>query len=65
MICCETGHLETSKWLIETFENIDIHADNEYAFRSSCSNGRLETSKWLIETFENIDIKESFKNIFD
>ena len=53
---CENGHLEVAKWLIETFEGIDIHAVNEYAFRGACENGHLEVERWLIETFdEGID----------
>ena len=53
---CVKGHLEVAKWLIETFEGIDIHAENDQAFRWACENGHLEVARWLIEPFdERID----------
>ena len=55
-LTCMNGHLEIAKWLINTFPNIDIHAEDEYAFRYSCYNGNLLIAKWLIEIFPNIDI---------
>ena len=54
--CCFYDRLEVVKWLIETFDDIDVHTNNECAFRWSCENGYLEISKWLIETFNDIDV---------
>ena len=47
----ENGHLEVAKFLI-SLENghgkINIHAENEYAFRWACQNGHLEVAKFLL-----------------
>ena len=53
---CRNGHLEVAKWLVETFDDIDVHVDDEYVFRWSCYNGQLEVVKWLIETFDDINV---------
>ena len=47
--------------LINKFNDIDIHAHREYAFRLSCYNNHLEIAKWLIDlslhkNFTPIDI---------
>ena len=50
---CRDGNLEEIK---KIFENkiIDIHADNEWAFRLFCRKGNFECAKWLYE----ISVKE-------
>jgi len=53
--CCN-GRLDMSKWLIENFGNINVHAQGDYAFIHSCSNGHLDMSKWLIENFGDINV---------
>ena len=53
---CRNGHLEVVKWLVETFDDIDVHAENEEAFILSCVHGYLEIAKWLFETFGDIDV---------
>ena len=46
---CKAGNLDLAKWLIENFNNIDVHAYNEYAFIFCCNNGHLDVAKLLIE----------------
>ena len=58
--CIKKGHLETSKWLyqlgIDLASPIDIHVDDDFAFRWSCYNGHLETSKWLCTLYSGYTI---------
>ena len=58
-ICCETGDLELLK-ILYTFPNIDVHTNNDYAFRLSCSNGHLYVAQWLcsIEPSYGIEITD-------
>ena len=48
------GYFKIAKWLVnlsiqKNFIPINIHAQNEYAFRWSCEKGYLEIAKWLVE----------------
>ncbi len=47
-----------SKWLIDTFDNINVHSYDDFAFKWSCVYGNLDTSKWLIDTFDNINVHD-------
>ena len=59
--------------LKENGEMINIHANNEYAFRWSCSTRRIEIAKWLcslcdeyyIEIENNKIVKHGIKNMYD
>lgn len=56
--CCQRGHLDVAKWLIQMSDSndenkIDIHSDNEAAFRWSCKNGYMNVAKWLVELGES------------
>ena len=60
---CEKGHLETVKYLVETFNLTieDVRTYDNDALRCACGNGHLETIKYLIEKFdikqESLDFK--------
>jgi len=45
---CQTNN-RLCRLLIKKYNDINIHAHDEYAFRLSCKYGHLETSQWLIE----------------
>jgi hypothetical protein len=62
---CENGHLETVKWLWESFR-YDLKSYNSYfmsdyhgrkvsmydkAFYESCDNGHIDVAKWLVSLF--------------
>ena len=44
---CSYGYVETAKWLY-SLGNIDIHTENEFAFRWSCMYDKKEIVKWFI-----------------
>ncbi len=60
MFCklCKGGKIcDTLQFYYEWKHIIDIHYDNEYAFRWSCKNGYLDLVKWLWKiSDEKIDI---------
>lgn len=45
---CRLGLLFFSKYLVFKY-NIDIHTDDEAAFKSSCHGGHIDVVMWLIE----------------
>jgi hypothetical protein len=51
---CQKGYLNEAinLWKISN-ESIDIHAGNEYVFRSSCING--QSSKMVMGNFKSVD----------
>jgi len=48
IVLCQYGYLETLKWIL-TIEKINIHINDEEAFRMSCKNKNLELAQWLID----------------
>ena len=51
---CKNGDIEKAKKMY-SLGNINIHADNEDAFKCSCTNGHIEVAKWLY-SLGDIDI---------
>ena len=49
---CKNGFLSYGMFLLFE-EKIDIHADNESAFRWSCANGHIQAARWLINLGES------------
>jgi len=52
---CKIGHLDFAKWLLNIKSDINISAQNEYAFRITCFNGHLDIAKWLLDIKPDID----------
>ena len=50
------GHLEVAQWLLTVKPNIDISANNEYAFCCVCEYGHLEVAQWLLSIKPDIYI---------
>jgi ankyrin repeat protein len=57
-LCCEHGHLKCVKWFLSEFKELDIHINNDIAFRLCCQNGHLDIAKFLIlnDILHEIDI---------
>lgn len=45
---CDTNNL-MCKYLSKKYIDIDIHANNEYAFQLSCQNGDLDLAQYLVD----------------
>ncbi len=45
---CQTNNILISQYLIKKYPNINIHADNDHAFKLSCANGHLNMARWLL-----------------
>ena len=54
---CRFGILNLVEFLINQFDDIDYHANDEEAFRYACVNGHLEIAFLLKKTFHDIDHK--------
>ena len=59
--CCRNGQLEQAKEIYHS-NNIDIHANNDSAFRRSCRKGHIDVAQWLhsLDTFQPAIYKFSF-----
>lgn len=60
-ICaCLSGNLLIAKSIHANKPNINISANNDYAFRIACENGHLEVAQWLYEIKKEINIEIAF-----
>lgn len=46
-VACEHGHLAVAQ-LLGGVSGVDVHADDEEAFKGACFNGHLHVAKWLV-----------------
>ena len=60
---CQNGNLKLAKELYET-NKIDIHFNNESAFKWSCRYGQIEIAKWLLTLDGKIDIHSNNDEAF-
>jgi ankyrin repeat protein len=63
-MACYIGHLELVKYLISLSRDINIHAQDERAFRLACENGHLEVVEYLISLNRNINIHAQNEEAF-
>ena len=61
MNVCKKGNIIICNYIINKFNGINIHEEDEHAFRASCGYGQLEIAQWLIDlgmqkNFTPIDI---------
>ena len=59
---CKYDHLTVAKWLYSVGD-VDIHVNNEEAFRKSCYYGYLTVAKWLY-SIGNVDIHVNNEEAF-
>ena len=63
---CKNGALLIAKELLKSNFDIDIHENNECAFRFACYEGHLKVAKWLLQLDGKIDIhalnEDAFRN---
>ena len=50
---CLNGYMHYSKSLLNRYDKINIHDQNEYAFTQCCIRGHIIMAKWLINLGEN------------
>ena len=46
--------------LIDNFPSMNIHIENDFAFRISCQNGHFDIAKMLMNKFPNINIRACY-----
>ena len=61
---CMKGDIKFAKWLYEMNIDIDISAENEYAFRFACYYNQIELAKWLLEIKPDINIYAANNSVF-
>jgi len=49
ILACQNNYLLVAKYLLHEYTTINIHAENEYAFRLVCAEGHLKVAMWLYD----------------
>ena len=62
---CKKGALSIAKELLKSNPNIDIHAEDEKAFRYACYEDNLEVAQWIWQLDQNIntDVQQLFTDL--
>lgn len=61
---CTNEHLRLAKYFLETFPDINIHWNNECAFRRACRENNFKTAKWLIKKYPTIYVHAKQESAF-
>ena len=61
---CREGFLEEARIMLNENPDIDIHYDNELAFRESCKENNIYIAKWLLEIKPDINVSEMKDDAF-
>jgi hypothetical protein len=56
--------LDVAKWLLTLDGKIDIHAENDFAFRQSVCSNNLIVSEWLLKLDGKINIHAENDDVF-
>ena len=63
---CLNGHLDMAQWLYKIKPEINISAEDDYAFINACAYGKLDVVQWLCQIKPDISISacndEAFRN---
>lgn len=62
MLACNKCSIDVAKWLYYDIGNINIHRQDDLAFRNACKNGNLSLAQWLYSL--GSDIKSNIDNLF-
>jgi len=54
---CNSGNLETAKWLYSLDNKINIHANNNEVFRYACERKDIKTAKWLTNLSDDFKLE--------
>lgn len=61
--CCSFGIFKLIKWLYQSYKEINVHINNNFAFRWSFKKGHIHITKWLFELKKDSFYKSSDKEI--
>ncbi len=55
ILACGNGQIEIAKWLVRNHP-VNVHLNDEWAFKSACRNGHIEIAKWLLYDYQ-VDVR--------
>jgi hypothetical protein len=64
IVLCGSGKLHEAQQFVK-LNDVDIHFNNDAAFRMSCINGHIETAKWLLDISNNKLLDKSNNKLLD